>query len=337
MPSAFFEQSAEIVIKELESFSLEILCRYPISVKSVISINYEYNATLKVETNDGQLFALRINTNSPRTTENLKAEIAWVRHLADDARVKVPHPVMNSHGDFHTSILHNLSGRMFHCVLYSWIKGSELEDEPEDDQLFALGAAMATMHMIAPQFTLPVGASLPIFDHALWWTEDFLLSEKSALDAEAKQLISQALSAIKAGVDELYIDSKPIIIHADMHGGNVLWHEGNLSVIDFDDSGFGLPLQDLATALYYLDTPEQEAAFRRGYESIARVPECSEKVMKMLFLQRRIILLNYLYETSNLEHKSMIPEYQAETFRRIRTYLELKARHRLSEEDKNEL
>jgi Ser/Thr protein kinase RdoA (MazF antagonist) len=112
-----------------------------------------------------------------------------------------------------------------------------------------------------------------------------------------------------------------MLIHADMHGGNVLWYEDSLSVIDFDDCGIGFPLQDLATALYYLDTPEQDAAFRRGYESVTPVPECSEKEMKMLFLQRRIVLLNYLYETSNLEHRSMIPDYQEETLRRIRNFL----------------
>ena len=311
------------MIKELESFSFQILSKYPIDVKSAVSINYEYNATLRIETNSGELFALRINTNSPRTPENLKAEIAWVRHLAVDGRVKVPQPIKNLQGDFHTSILHEISGRMFHCVLYSWIEGNELEDEPTEEQLIALGAAMATMHLIAQHFTLPPGAALPRFDDALWWTEDFLLSEKSLLDTDAKSLISQALAAIKTGVDKLYVDSKPILIHADMHGGNVLWHKGSLSVIDFDDSGFGLPLQDLATAMYYLDTPEQDAAFRQGYESIAPIPECSEKEMKMLFLQRRIILLNYLYETSNLEHRSMIPAYQEETLRRIRTYLEL--------------
>ena len=319
----FFDQSEEIVIKELESFSFQILSRYPIDVKSAVSINYEYNATLKIETNAGQFFALRINTNSPRTPENLKAEIAWVRHLAADGRVKVPQPIQNLQGEFHTSILHEISGRIFHCVLYSWIEGNELEDEPTEEQLMALGAAMATMHLIAPRFTLPADASLPTFDDALWWTEDLLLSEKSALDADAKSLISQALSAIKVGVDELYAGSKPILIHADMHGGNVLWHKGSLSVIDFDDSGFGLPLQDLATALYYLDTPEQDAAFRHGYESIAPIPQCSEKEMKMLFLQRRIILLNYLYETSNLEHRSLIPKYQEETLRRVRAYLDI--------------
>ena len=323
MNTAFFDQPQDVVIKQLEAFSFQILSSYPIDVKSVVSINYEYNATLKVETADGQLFALRINTNSPRTPENLRAEIAFVRLLAEDGRVKVPHPIENREGNFYTSILHEASGRMFHCVLYSWILGEELEEEPQNEQqLFALGTAMATMHVAAQGFELPEGSSLPTFDDPLWWTEDFLLSEKSVLDAEAKDLISRALAAIKSGVAKFYANGTPRLIHADMHGGNALWYEGSLSVIDFDDCGIGFPLQDLATALYYLDTPEQDAAFRQGYESIAPVPQCSEKEMSMLFLQRRIVLLNYLYETSNLEHRSMIPEYQEETLRRIRNYLE---------------
>ena len=323
MNAAFFDQPEDVVIKELEAFSLQILSRYPINVKSAVSINYEYNATLKVEATDGRLFALRINTNSPRTPENLRAEIAFVRFLAEDGRVKVPHPIENIEGDFYTSILHDASGRMFHCVLYSWILGEELEDEPKDEQLNALGAAMATMHLVAPGFTLPQGSALPTLDDPLWWTEDFLLSEKSVLDAEAKELITQALSAIKSGVAKFYANAIPGVIHADMHGGNVLWHEGSLSVIDFDDCGLGLPIQDFATALYYFDTPEQDAAFKAGYNSIAPIPECSENEMKMFFLQRRIVLLNYLYETSNLEHRSMIPEYQEETLRRIRNFLAL--------------
>ena len=323
MNTGFFDQPQDVVMKQLEAFSLQILSSYPIDVKSVVSINYEYNATLKVETTDGQLFALRINTNSPRTPENLRAEIAFVRLLAEDGRVKVPHPIENREGNFYTSILHEASGRMFHCVLNSWILGEELEEEPQNEQqLFALGAAMATMHLAVEGFELPEGSSLPTFDDPLWWTEDFLLSEKSVLDAEAKDLISQALAAIKSGVAKFYANGTPRVIHADMHGGNALWYEGSLSVIDFDDCGIGFPLQDLATALYYLDTPEQDAAFRQGYESIAPVPQCSEKEMSMLFLQRRIVLLNYLYETSNLRHRSVIPEYQEETLRRIRNYLE---------------
>ena len=167
MNAAFFDQPEDVVIKELEAFSLQILSQYPIDVKSAISINYEYNATLKVEATDGRLFALRINTNSPRTPENLRAEIAFVRFLAEDGRVKVPYPIENSDGDFYTSIPHAASGRMFHCVLYSWILGEELEDEPTDEQLKALGAAMATMHLVAQGFKLPHGSVLSTYDDPL--------------------------------------------------------------------------------------------------------------------------------------------------------------------------
>jgi Ser/Thr protein kinase RdoA (MazF antagonist) len=157
-----------VVIKELESFSRQILSHYPIEVKSAVSINYEYNATLKVETTDGQLFALRINTNSPRTPENLSAEIAWVNFLANDGRVNVPHPIGNREGQFHTSIFHQPSQRTLHCVLYSWLDGEELGDEPSVEQLMALGAAMATMHLSSRNFELPQGSNLPSFLDPMW-------------------------------------------------------------------------------------------------------------------------------------------------------------------------
>jgi hypothetical protein len=40
-------------------------------------------------------------------------------------------------------------------------------------------------------------------------------------------------------------------------------------------------------------------------------------------MQRRIILLNYLYETSNEEHRAMIPEYLEESVRRMVKFLKL--------------
>jgi Ser/Thr protein kinase RdoA (MazF antagonist) len=318
---SFFDLSQDAQINELEHFAHDILKHYPIEVALAVSINYEYNATLKVEATNGQLFALRININSPRTPENLKAEIAWVRSLAQDARVLVPEPVANNDGSFYTSILHEASQRTLHCVLYSWLSGAELGDEPTEEQLHALGAAMATMHLASKHFTCPAGSRLPSFIDPLWETEDFLLSEKSVLDSPTREVISQAMDVIRSETQRLFSENEPQIIHADLHGWNVMWNNGDLAVFDFDDCGFGLPLQDLATAIYYLDTPEQDAALKQGYASVAPLPKYTQREMDMLLLQRRIVLLNYLYETSNLEHRSIIPEYQEETLRRIEVFL----------------
>jgi Ser/Thr protein kinase RdoA (MazF antagonist) len=286
-------------------------------------INNEYNATFKVIVSDGEHFALRVNINSPRTAENLKAEVSWVNHLHMDGRVKVAKPIATTQGELFASIRHDHSTRELHCVLYSWLPGSELEDEPELIQLKALGEAMAQMHFVAKDFVLPADSNLPFLDDVMWWTEDFLLSEKSVLDQEAKDLVSQTLRVIDSHIKSLYVGVTPIVIHADLHGGNVLWDLDSLSVLDFDDSGIGLPVQDLATAIYYLDTPEQDEALRAGYAAIAPVPEMSDRDLEVFLIQRRVILLNYLYETTNEDHRAMIPEYLEESLRRMKKFLQL--------------
>jgi Ser/Thr protein kinase RdoA (MazF antagonist) len=322
MTATFFNLPQEEQIKGIEAFSSEILSRYAIDVHSAVSINYEYNATLKVQTTDGQLFALRVNINSPRTPENLAAEIAWVNFLARDGRVNVPHPIANKEGSFHTSIFHEPSQRTLHSVLYSWLDGEEVGDEPTTEQLRALGAAMATLHKSSENFELPEGAKLPSLSDPMWETEDYLLGEKSVLDPKTKALIARALDAIASETKQMFATQRQQIIHADLHGWNVMWNDGKLSVLDFDDCGIGLPLQDLATAIYYLDTPEQEAALKEGYASVAPLPAHSQSDLDVLLLQRRIILLSYLYETSNIaEIRAMIPEYLIESIRRIEKYL----------------
>jgi len=296
---------------------------FPFDVREVALINNEYNATFKVESNDGQLFALRININSPRTPENLKAEVSWVNHLFLDGRVKVAKPIPSNQGELFASVQDIRSSRDLYCVLYSWLPGSELEDEPELVQIKALGAAMAQMHVVAGDFQLPADSNLPSLDHVMWWTEDFLLSEKSVLDQESKDLVGQTLQVIDTHIKSLYVGATPIVIHADLHGGNVLWDVNSLSVVDFDDSGIGLPVQDLATAIYYLDTQEQDEALRAGYSTVAPLPEMSERDLEVFLIQRRVILLNYLYETTNEEHRAMIPEYLEESLRRMVKFLKL--------------
>ena len=229
---------------DLLAIANQALGSYPLEIKEVALINNEYNATFKVLTKDGTQYALRVNVNSPRSIENLKAEIAWVNFLRDDARVEVPHPISTTQDQYFVTVTNDLGNSEFKCVLYSWLEGEELGDEPTPEQIRSLGAAMATLHVSSSDFKLPAGAGLPSFKDPMWETEDFLLSEKSVLDPEAKSLIAQALTVIKSEIDELYRQHPQQIIHADLHGWNVMWHEGQVAVFDFDDCGLGLPIQD---------------------------------------------------------------------------------------------
>jgi len=321
MSNNFFDQDVKIQTDSLTVFAHEILKKYGITDAEVESINFEFNATFSVSTQSGQKYALRLNINSTRTVPNIQAETQWVRDLARIPSINVPTPIASLEDKYLVSAHHADSGQTIYGVMYSWLEGEEIGDEPTLDQLHTVGRAMALLHENSSQFILVDGAELPTFDDFFWGTEDFLFSSKSTLIPKDRQLIEQARDLIMMFTDELYATSEVHIIHADLHGWNLMWHEDQLSIFDFDDCGYGVEAQDIAVALYYLDTPEQDAALLDGYKSIRPLPLYSEKAMRALLLQRRLLLLNYLYETKNAEHKEMLPAYLEKTIERVSTFL----------------
>jgi len=321
MSNNFFDQDVKIQTDSLTVFAHEILKKYGITDAEVESINFEFNATFSVSTQSGQKYALRLNINSTRTVSNIQAETQWVPDLARIPSINVPTPIASLDDQYLVSAHHEDSGQTIYGVMYSWLEGEEIGDEPTLDQLHTVGRAMALLHENSSHFTLTDGAELPTFNDFFWGTEDYLFSSKSTLIPKDRQLIEQARDLIMMFTDELYATSEVHIIHADLHGWNLMWHEDQLSIFDFDDCGYGVEAQDIAVALYYLDTPEQDAALLDGYKSIRPLPLYSEKAMRALLLQRRLLLLNYLYETKNAEHKEMLPAYLEKTIERISTFL----------------
>jgi Ser/Thr protein kinase RdoA (MazF antagonist) len=321
MGKEFFELPADVQQISLTAFATELLGSYGIQGAQVSCINFEFNATFAVESDAGVKYALRININSTRTVENMKAEVEWVRHLNRTSGINTPTPIATMRDEYIVTGIHTDSGETLSGVMYSWLEGEEIGDEPTMEQLHEVGKAIAVLHQESTDFALSANNHLPTFNDFFWGTEDYLFSEKSVLSEKDRALIQQAHDEIMKHTDELYKNSKVHIIHADYHGWNLMWHEGVLSIFDFDDCGYGVEAQDLAVAMYYLDTPEQDAALLAGYQSVRPLPVYSERAMKSLLLQRRLLLLNYLFETKNAEHKEMLPAYLEKSMERVSTFL----------------
>ena len=321
MSADFFNSTTEQQIESFIKTAREMLAGYGLSEVEVKCINYEFNATFSVVTGAGDKYALRINVNSTRTLENMHGEIEFVNFIARVPGLKVPRPVANSRDSYISSIHHTESGKEVSGILYTWLEGEEIGDEPTHDQLIEVGAAMAKMHQSSRQFKPSQAAQLPTFSDWLWGTEDFLLSDKSLLTPEQFAAIKSAVEIIEADTRDLFAANPTQVIHGDLHGWNLMWHEGELFIFDFDDCGYGIPHQDIAITLYYLDTPEQDAAILEGYRSICELPTYTKAQMSSLLLQRRLVLLNYLYETKNPEHKAMLPAYLAKSMERVGGFL----------------
>ncbi len=321
MTPDFFDSTNELQIESFTKCAREMLADYGLNEVEVKCINYEFNATFSVVTSTGDKYALRLNVNSTRTQENMHGEIEFVDFMARVPGLKVPRPVANSKDSYISSIHHAESGKDIFGILYTWLEGEEIGDEPTLDQLIKVGAAMATMHQNSRRFELSEAAQLPTFNDWLWGTEGFLLSDKSLLTSQEFIAIKSAVEIIEADTRDLFAANPIQVIHGDFHGWNLMWHEGELFIFDFDDCGYGIPHQDLAVMLYYLDTPEQNAAVLEGYKSVCELPRYTKAQMSSLLLQRRLFLLNYLYETKNPEHKAMLPAYLAKSMERVGGFL----------------
>ena len=321
MSNNFFDQDVKAQTDSLTLFARGILKKYGISDAQVECINFEFNATFSVSTESGQKYALRLNINSTRTVSNILAETQWVRELARIPSVNVPTPIATLDDQFVVSALHEDSGQTICGVMYSWLEGEEIGDEPTLDQLRRVGQAIAHMHQNKSEFQLTDGAELPTFNDFFWGTEDFLFSVRSTLSPENKTLMKQAHDLIMQFTNELYATSPVRIIHADFHGWNLMWHEDQVFIFDFDDCGFGVEAQDIAVALYWLNTPTADSTLLEGYRSVRALPAYSDKAMKALLLQRRLLLLNYLFETKNAEHKEMLPAYLKRSIELVSTFL----------------
>jgi len=321
MSNNFFDQDVKAQTDSLTLFARGILKKYGISNAEVECINFEFNATFSVSTESGQKYALRLNINSTRTVSNILAETQWVRELARIPSVNVPTPIATLDDQFVVSALHEDSGQTICGVMYTWLEGEEIGDEPTLDQLRRVGQAIAHMHQNKSEFQLTDGAELPTFNDFFWGTEDFLFSVRSTLSPENRTLMKQAHDLIMQFTNELYATSPVRIIHADFHGWNLMWHEDQVFIFDFDDCGFGVEAQDIAVALYWLNTPTADSTLLEGYRSVRPSPAYSDKAMKALLLQRRLLLLNYLFETKNAEHKEMLPAYLKRSIELVSTFL----------------
>ena len=321
MGTSFFELPSEDQQRSLTAFASDLLKNYGIHDAKISCINFEFNATFSVETDSGTKYALRININSTRTVENMKGEIEWVRHLNRTSGIHTPTPIATLNDNYIISGFHKDSEQTLHAVMYSWLEGEELGDEPTLEQLHEVGRAIAILHQESHDFSLTSESSLPTFNDFFWGTEDYLFSSKSKLSDTDRALIKEAHDHIMKFTNELYVKSPVHIIHADFHGWNLMWNDNRLSIFDFDDCGFGVEAQDLAVVLYYLDTPEQDVAILNGYRSVKPLPQYSDLAMKALLLQRRLLLLNYLFETKNQEHQEMLPAYLEKSLERVKSFL----------------
>lgn len=318
----FAEVDRRTQVRRLRSAARRALADHGVVDAQLRLLQHDFNTTFRVTEPDGRRSALRINVNSAFGPDEVAAEAEWERAIAADTDVAVAEPIPTADGRVASVI--DVAGldRPRAVVRHRWLAGRDLGDPAPLIGLEALGEAAAALHDHAESWRSPTADRRPSLCSVLLGEPDRLTGDDPRLGTGTRAILDRALERVTERTAEEFA-REPILIHADLHGWNARWHRRRLTVFDFDDCGWGTPLQDLAIATYYVrDRPGGEAALRRGYERRRRWPDHDPAVFEALVAARNLVLLNDVLAMVTADLDDFVPGYAERTAGRLERYLE---------------
>jgi len=222
-------------------------------------------------------------------------------------------------------------------TLFHWIDG-EMPTTDVDPRAFAqLGEVTARLHQHSRQWQKPAAFRRIVWDHdtmvgpqSHWgrWQDAPGLSEKDF------PLIEETIQHIRAVLHDYGKSAERYgLIHADLRLTNLLLHEGETRVIDFDDCGMGWYMHDAAAAISFVEHHPRAAEWvehwLRGYQRVCPLSEADLAVIPTMIVQRRIQLLAWRGSHATTEMAiSLGEEWEAESLRLCRDYLARLPQHK---------
>lgn len=266
------EQQAD----RLHRLAVEALDLWPLRPVRIDPVKVRENAVFLVHTDDGGRVALRIHRRGYHSDEALHSELAWMQALSSQG-IQVPAPVLSSAGrSFELAGGPDVDGPR-QVDVFEWIEGQQLgamirsqEVGVGLDHIYGvMGGLAARMHDLAAGWVAPSSFRR----HA--WNREALVGESpfwgrfwelDALSTEQRELLLRVRR--RAGEDLAAFGMTPDrygLIHADLVPENVLVDGERLSIIDFDDAGYGWHLFELATSLYFV---RREPFYRQAHDAL---------------------------------------------------------------------
>jgi len=256
---------------------------------------------------DGVDLALRLHRPGYRSDEELRAEVAAMAAFRA-AGIAVPDPLPTPAGE-DVAVVVDADGTRRQATALGWFdaaapmsdSGEVLLGRARPARIRELGVLAGRLHTVAERIGSALAADRPVWDAAglvgpasLWGSATGSVS----LDAHGRAVLAEAESRLGAVLGALPRDRHRFgCIHADLTFENVLEHAGGLAVIDFDDSGPGWYLFDLATTAFWCaGHPEGQALVGElfdGYLEHRTLDDTDRAAWEPLLLARALSYLGW--------------------------------------------
>lgn len=288
---------------------------FPITPVRIELVTVSENVTFQVTDVGGDAFVLRLHRPGYHSLDELTSERLWTRAL-NEAGLPVPRAIETLDGRAYAPVEIPATGETRFAGVLAWTPGQILSDvmarEADDARLSAwfgeLGAIMGALHVQAAAWTPPAGFTRHHLDidglmgeAPFWgrfWESSVFEDHERALVLRARETIRTALSVYGR------TPGNYSVIHADLHPGNILIDGGRLTVIDFDDAGFGWRMYDAAVVLFYhqqhASFPTLREAFFRGYRKARPLAPHDEAMLPIFLLTRGLAQIGWYHQRPEL-------------------------------------
>ncbi len=173
-------------------------------------------------------------------------------------------------------------------------RGGRAPDELNDETVERLGMLVGRMHNVAvtspAEPRLRLNADNYMYDNLDW------LEDHDTLPETFRESYLDTVTAIARIFDDLMKGVETHRIHGDLHLGNLLFRDGQLNVLDFDDMAVGPAVQDLWLALPGRDaySRRQRECFLEGYQRFRPFDRATLKLIEPLRALRRVHYATWL-------------------------------------------
>jgi len=246
---------------------------FPVEVEDVRFIKRSENITFRVFVRESDTdYVLRLHRPGYNSIGELNSERAWTAAL-ELAGLPVPTSLLTHQGKHFELIDIPDTGEQCHTGMTTWAEGSPLCDhlesvsgQGERSRIFRkIGELLAAIHNQATAWDEPQGFDRRRLDLSGLLGEEPLWGqfwEHADLTGAERRLLLDTRTKLR---DQLITygqrASNFSLIHADLNPENIIYSQGHLALIDFDDSAYGWHMYEIATSLF-------ECVFSPGFDTL---------------------------------------------------------------------
>jgi Ser/Thr protein kinase RdoA (MazF antagonist) len=317
----FVRLSQEEQIGRLEQLGRNALAEFGVEPISMTPLVHIENTTFRVHSDLGD-FCLRISRPGYQSNANIRSEIALLDSLVR-CGFQVPRPWQPR------VVTAQAPGVPLprDCVLFHWVEGEIHRKGLTPDQARQVGELTARLHGFVETWPRPEGFDRQrVHTWLLDAQEPMAIAQPSDMvDEGDRRLLMEVVLESREMAASLPRDERWIrLIHSDLHAGNLVFRDGLLHAIDFDDTGYGFLIYDFASTLCPKagspEFSEFQDALLDGYARVRPLPERTCELLPQFLKLRLASIANWVASRSdNPELRQTGRDFVARLSERIRS------------------